>query len=168
MTAAEARREGRRGKLASARAVWHAQMAMLPSRALLLGIAGALGVAAAFTITGAADAKSTWESPWSLEQTYNGATRLVRVDLGLKITEKDPQAAYLLFEYRNVESGKRATPGSIELTPSANGAVKVVVQLSDMPHYHEQVLVDRLAKKMREEYGEPPPRPKPRPAPSHN
>ena len=34
--------------------------------------------------------------------------------------------------------------------------VRVVVQLPQMPRYHEQVLLDELARKMRAEYGEPP------------
>jgi hypothetical protein len=33
--------------------------------------------------------------------------------------------------------------------------VKVIVQLSQMPHYHEQVISDNLSKKLRDEYGEP-------------
>jgi hypothetical protein len=37
-------------------------------------------------------------------------------------------------------------------------AVKVVVQLAQMPRYHEQVMGDALAKKLREEYGDPAPR----------
>jgi hypothetical protein len=41
--------------------------------------------------------------------------------------------------------------------------VSVLVQLPQMPHYHEQVILDALAAKMRREYGDPP---APRPAPA--
>jgi hypothetical protein len=134
-------------------------------RAAMLGFAGLLGLAtAAIFEASPADAKATWDSPWSLEQTYNAATRLVRVDLGLAITERDPHAAYLMFDYRSVEGGSRATPGSIELTATPTG-VKVLVQLHGMPRYHEQLMVDRLGRKMREEYGEPPRRTPPSPSP---
>src|SRR5262249_41571828 len=75
-------------------------------------------------------------------------------DLGLSITEKDPGAAYLLFDYKSTESGQRVVPGSIEMLDSGR-SIKVVVQLSQMPRYHEQVMSDQLAKKLREEYGEP-------------
>ena len=34
-----------------------------------------------------------------------------------------------------------------------------------MPGYHEQVLVDSLSRKLRNEYGDPPKRPVPSPAP---
>ena len=45
--------------------------------------------------------------------------------------------------------------------------VSVLVQLPQMPHYHEQVILDALASKMRREYGDPP-APKPRdPPPPH-
>ena len=42
--------------------------------------------------------------------------------------------------------------------------VHVVVQIPQMPTYHEQVLVDKLSRKLRNDYGDPPKR-TPRPAP---
>jgi hypothetical protein len=106
------------------------------------------------------DAKTSFDSPYTLAQTYNAALRLVRVDLGLVVTERDPAAAYILFEYKSHESGARAVPGSIELLDSGRG-VKIVVQLGAMPRYHEQVMGDALARKLHEEYGEPARRSKP-------
>jgi hypothetical protein len=82
---------------------------------------------------------------------------LVRVDLGLTVTERDPSAAYILFDYKSTESGRRLAPGAIEMLDSGR-AVKVVIQLAQMPRYHEQVMGDALAKKLREEYGDPAPR----------
>jgi hypothetical protein len=43
--------------------------------------------------------------------------------------------------------------------------VKVIVQLPEMPRFHEQLLVDALATKMRQEYGDPPRKKKPEPPP---
>ena len=103
------------------------------------------------------EAKAGFDSPYTLAQTYNAALRLVRVDMGLPITERDPSAAYLLFDYKSNETGQRVVPGSIEMLDSGR-SIKVVVQLSQMPRYHEQVMSDQLAKKLREEYGEPAPR----------
>lgn len=100
-----------------------------------------------------ATARASFDSPYTLEQTYNTALRYVRIDRAYKVTEKDPQAAYVLFEYK--EAGGRESPGAIELIPSQQ-SVKVVVQLPKMPRYHEQVLADGLAKKLRDELGEPP------------
>ncbi len=123
-----------------------------------------LAVALAFAVV-VARAKSTYESPYGYERTWNAAVRLVRVDNGWKVSEKDDAGGYILFEYRSPESGK-ATPGSIELVrrPGADGPVTVLAQLPRMPHYHEQVLLDALAAKMRGEYGDAPAHTRP-PAP---
>jgi hypothetical protein len=42
--------------------------------------------------------------------------------------------------------------------------VSVLVQLPQMPRYHEQVLIDALSSKMRREYGDPPIHRKPPPS----
>lgn len=146
-------------------------MAWGPSKAVLVGaLSGAL-LAAGLAVS-AASAKSTYESPYGYERTWNAALRLVRVDNGWKITEKDETNGYLLFDYSAPQSAK-PTPGSLELIRGregeANGGsnVSVLVQLPQMPHYHEQVILDALASKMRREYGDapehrpPPPPPEP-------
>jgi len=120
----------------------------------VLGVA----VAAAIVLSGpSASASSDYDSTYGYDRTWNAALRLVRVDLGFKITEKDEQNGYFMFEYRSPES-HGASPGSIELVRSGDpdGPVRVVVQLAQMPRYHEQLMVDELVKKMRREYGDPP------------
>src|SRR5687768_5665630 len=62
-----------------------------------------------------ASAATAFESQYTFEQTYGAALRLVRVDLGLKVTEKDPENGYVLFEYKSPESGGRVSNGSIEV-----------------------------------------------------
>jgi hypothetical protein len=123
----------------------------------------AVSVAYAALTTNAV-AKASLDSPYTLAQTYNAALRLVRVDLGFSVTEKDPTVAYVLFDYKSPESGARTIPGSIQMLDTGR-SVKVVVQLGQMPRYHEQVMADALAKKLRDEYGEPAPRPVRRDAP---
>jgi hypothetical protein len=138
-----------------------ARQALAP-RLAASAVAAALGLGAASAIvfTGqSATAKSEYDSPYGYDRTWNAAVRLVRVDMGLKLIEKDDANGYLLFEYRSTESGSKVTSGSFEfIRPSDPRSfdVKVVVQLPDMPRYHEMVLVDHLTKKMRDEYGEPP------------
>lgn len=113
-----------------------------------------------------ARAKSNYESTYGFDRTWNAGLRLVRVDLGLKISEKDEGAGYLLFDYMSPESGKKPVPGSMEFIRSKDtGSVRVVVQIPQMPGYHEQVLVDSLARKLRNEYGDAP-RKTPAPAPA--
>jgi len=124
----------------------------------------AAGIACALASMGTAEAKANFDSPYTLAQTFNAALRLVRVDLGLNVTEKDPSVAYVLFDYKSTESGARVVPGSIQMLDTGR-AVKVVVQLGQMPRYHEQVVVDALAKKLRDEYGDPAPRSRPKEGP---
>ncbi|MGK3996642.1 hypothetical protein [Sorangium sp. So ce1024] len=106
---------------------------------------------------GARDASASvaYGSPYTFEQTFGTALRLVRVDLGFKIVEKDVSSGYLLFEYRSPESGSRVTQGAIEIVNGRAG-VHVAVQLPAMPRYHEQVLLDALVKKLIAEHGDPP------------
>ncbi len=100
-----------------------------------------------------AQARTKTVSGYSKAVTYNGALRYLRVDLGYKITERDPDAAYLLFSYK--PSGeKRHLNGSIEIV-EAKGKVRLYVQIPQMPKYHEKVLSDGLKKKLYDEYGEP-------------
>jgi hypothetical protein len=138
-------------------------------KAVLLGVV--TGIAVAATAVGSArwaDAKSTYDSPYGYERTWNAALRLVRVDNGWKVSEKDEASGYLMFEYASPESGKPSA-GSLELVrgQGRDTGVSVLVQLPQMPHYHEQVLLDALAAKMRREYGDPPaPRQDPTPPPA--
>src|SRR6516225_3630912 len=91
-------------------------------RAAAVGALSALAVGAALAIAapGAAEAKSAYESPYGYERTWNAALRLVRVDNGWKVTEKDDQSGYLIFDYKSPESAK-VTPGSLELVRGAQG-----------------------------------------------
>ena len=137
------------------------------ARAMGIGLVVAASFASVF-FGAEATAKTQYDSRYGYEKTWNAAVRLVRVDLGLKVLEKDESSGYLLFEYRSNEGGPKATSGSFEIikpSGSKTDDVKVVVQLPQMPRYHEQVLVDQLARKMHDEYGEPPPRKKDAPPP---
>jgi hypothetical protein len=128
----------------------------------------ACGAASAIVLTGhPAAAETAYESAYGFDRTWNAALRMVRVDMGCKVTEKDDQSGYLMFEYHSAEGGgKKVTSGSMEfIRPrDQDGAVRIVVQLPAMPRYHEQVMIDTLARKMRAEYGDPP-QAKPKPPP---
>jgi hypothetical protein len=120
-------------------------------------LSGVLAAAVIAVMAPRVDAKATYESPYGYDRTWNASLRLVRVDNGWKVNEKDEANGYLLFDYKSPESAK-PSPGSLELVRGrdANAAVSVLVQLPQMPHYHEQVFLDSLASKMRREYGDPP------------
>lgn len=135
-------------------------LAALPAAVLGLGVASAI-----VTIGDSATAKTSYDSAYGFDRTWNAAIRMVRVDMGLKVTEKDDATGYLLFEYKSSEGGSKVSSGSLEFIRSREpeAPVRVVVQLPQMPRYHEQMMVDTLVKKMRAEYGEPPPARKPSP-----
>jgi hypothetical protein len=107
-------------------------------------------------------AKVEGDSPYTLNQTFGAALRLLRVDLGLEVTEKDPEASYLLFHYRLLEDPKRVIDGAIELIALPN-RVKIIVKIPQLPESHERLLRDRLVRKLRDDFGEPPRRPEPKP-----
>jgi hypothetical protein len=142
---------------------WRAPGSMCHRMALSLGRASRLAAAAALGICllvlPKAEAKTAHSSPYTYEQTYGTALRLLKVDLGLTITEQDPTWGYLLFEYSSRESGDKKSRGSFEFVRGRDG-VQVWLQLASMPSYHERLIVDKLARKLVDEHGTPPPRPK--------
>jgi hypothetical protein len=102
-----------------------------------------------------ADARVDGGSSYTKAQTYSGALRYVRVDLGYEVVEKDPDAAYLIFKYAAPGGSKSSTvTGTLEVI-EASGGVRVFVSLPRMPEYYERVFRDGLLKKLREEYGAP-------------
>lgn len=109
-------------------------------------------------------ASASHASLYTFDQTYSTALRLLRVDLGFKVTEKDAENGYILFEYTSPESGKRVCAGAIELVKGKQ-RVQVTVQIPAMPQYHEQMIADALAKKLTTDYGEPPKKKDPAPPP---
>jgi hypothetical protein len=117
---------------------------------------------------GKAAARSEDEIPYTREQTFSAALRYLRVDLGYDVTEKDPDAAYLLFSFSAPELEQKSAHGSIEVVQGER-TVRVFVNLPQLPSYHEDVLKRGLLQKLRAEYGEPPKaerKPKPPPAES--
>lgn len=108
-------------------------------------------------------AATSYESPYSFDQTWSTAIRLLRVDMGLEITEKDQSHGYLLFKYTTSGSGQKVHSASMEMVKGPRDVVRVTVQINSLPSYHEQMIIDKLAKKLFAEYGDPPKRPDPPP-----
>jgi hypothetical protein len=102
-----------------------------------------------------AQARSEAEVGYTREQTFSAALRYLRVDLAYEVTEKDPDAAYLLFTFTDPELQKKAAHGSIEVV-QRDRRVRLVVSLPELPSYREDVLKRGLLEKLHAEYGEPP------------
>jgi hypothetical protein len=134
----------------------------------------ALLALASFGVERRAAARAEAEVAYTREQAFSAALRYLRVDLAYEVTEKDADAAYLLFNFATPELAKKTARGSIEVVQRQK-TVRVLVTLPDLPNYREEVLKRGLLDKLRAEYGEPseaepPPKkpdgqPKPEPSP---
>jgi hypothetical protein len=106
------------------------------------------------SLSGSASASVEARSGYTKTQTYNAALRYLRVDLSYEVTEKDADAAYLLFKF--IPDGrKKDSTGAIEIIERDDG-VRVSVRLPDLPRYQEEMMSDALFRKLRDEYGDPP------------
>ena len=112
-------------------------------------------------------AKKTEDFRHSYGQVWGAAIRLIRVDQGYPIKDRDQEIGYFLFDYRD---DGRMYPGSVELVrieDQGGGPIRAVIQIPAMPSYIERMLLDKLRKKLIREFGEPAPPPKkPTDAPS--
>jgi hypothetical protein len=114
----------------------------------------------------AAQARSTSLVSYPQTEVWPTAIRFLRIDRGATIREKDLDSGYVLFE---LPEGGKNWKGSLELVrtadPDGRDATRVVVTLPDLPRHFEGVLLDKLAIKLKDEYGSPA-APPPRKAPA--
>ncbi len=111
-----------------------------------------------------AEAKRQAQVRYPFERVWNATLRMVRVDMRMPITDRDPEAGYMLFEYRD---GDRRYPGSFEVIADEQDGrplVTIIASVQGMPSYVEIMLLDKLEKKLGDEYGAPmqPPAKRPR------
>jgi hypothetical protein len=121
----------------------------------LLSISAGIALTSALLFSRGASARAEAEARYSKAQAYSAALRYLRVDLGYDVTEKDPEAAYLIFKYQVPGQPQQASTGTLEIVDGTD-LVRIYVKLTKMPEYHERVLRDGLLRKLREEYGAPP------------
>ena len=121
-------------------------------RAIFVVFAGLLILSFSFAAIG----KTERQLGYRYKNVWNAAVRFVRVDLGYKLIEKDKETGYLLFEYN--EGGAKGT-ASMELIPYLKNnrqMVKLRLQISSMPSYVEGMVLDKLLRKLKDEYGAEP------------
>ena len=102
-------------------------------------------------------AKKTADFRHTYDQVWGAAIRLIRVDQGYPIKDRDQSVGYFLFDYKD---DGRMYPGSVELVrieDQGSGSIRVVMQIPAMPSYIERMLLDKLEKKLVDEYGVPAP-----------
>ena len=124
-------------------------------RTFLMRAPAALAVTLAAPQLARARVQTDYTYAWS--QVWQAAVRMVRVDLQCPITDRDPDIGYVMFDYAD---GGRTHAGSVELvrTVGSDGIerVRAVVQVPSMPSWVERMLIDRLTRKLRDDFGDPP------------
>ncbi|MCB9667291.1 MAG: hypothetical protein H6715_04115 [Myxococcales bacterium] len=117
-------------------------------------------VTAVLLLTYQAHARTGSAIEYRYDQVWSATIRLVRVDLRMAIDEQDKDLGFVLFQYRE---GKREFPGSIEVIEEKDDGgkrtIQAVVQIPGMPSYVEQVMLNQLKKKLKDDYGPPLPPP---------
>ena len=102
-----------------------------------------------------AEARTVRDEPYPMETAWNAAVRLVRIDMGMPIIERDQEMGFFTFTYRE---GARSVPGSMEMVRTeidGRPGARIIVQIPQMPTYVESLILTRLARKLRSEFGEP-------------
>lgn len=119
----------------------------------MLGIAV---VALALLLPEGAGARRSDAHAYRFNQVWSSAIRLLRVDYGFPVRDRDRDIGFLLFDY--TDRG-RSHPGSLELVPfeAENGQsqIRVTLSIPAMPAYVERMVLDKLTRKLREDHGEP-------------
>jgi hypothetical protein len=108
-----------------------------------------------------ADARGVATVSYPVTDVWPSAIRFLRIDRNCVIREKDEAAGYILFDY---PEGQKLHKGSLELIRTRDGdgrdSTRVAASLPDLPRYIEQLLIDKLAVKLREDRGSPAPAPR--------
>lgn len=110
---------------------------------------------AALVVPATGHAKKTADYRHAYDQVWRSAVRLIRVDQGYPIRDRDESIGYVLFDYKD---DGRSYPGSVELIrvrDAGGGNVRVAIDIPAMPGYVERMLLDKLGKKLFAEYGDP-------------
>lgn len=108
-------------------------------------------------VSGKANARTDRELTYRTSQIWNSAVRFLRVEQRFKILEKDKEASYLLFEFKDSGKTYMASLELVDVAKEGRRYVRMRLNISDMPTYVEVVLADKFLRKLKDEYGQPPP-----------
>src|SRR2546423_1733008 len=96
-----------------------------------------------------ADARSEKTLAYPRDPAWQASVRFLRVDERLKVTEKDADAGYVLFELHDEGKTFRGSLEVIDVVKDGRHAVRFVVQIEDRPSYLEIEMLNRLEHKLR-------------------
>jgi hypothetical protein len=97
---------------------------------------------------GTAWGKSTRDFDYTAEQVWPTLLRYLRVDEKVKITDKDQGAGFVLFELTEKD---KTFSGSVEVVKIGEKSTRVILKIADRPSYVEEVMLDHLAVKLKDE-----------------
>jgi hypothetical protein len=113
-------------------------------------------------LCGVAQARSEKTLAYPRDSAWAAAVRFIRVDAKLKITEKDADAGYVIFELHEEKKTFRGSLECIDTVKDGRHVVRFVMTLEDRPEWQEIELLDKLEQKLRTELGAPAPAPTPK------
>jgi hypothetical protein len=114
----------------------------------------ACAVVLAWTPVVQAKREQSFSYPYS--RVWTAALRMLRVDFNSPITEKDRESGYFLFEYPDGGKSYEGSAEIVRVTENGVETARVVFQMPGLPSYYEQMLLDRLTRKLEQDYGSPP------------
>jgi hypothetical protein len=136
------------------------------SRGLRRLVSLAVAVTAVAGAAGPATARSEKTFAYLRDQVWPTAVRFLVVDEHVKVTERDAEAGYLLFELRDDGKTFRGSLEVMTVVREGRPLVRFVLQIADRPSWLELAMLARLETKLRAELGSPSPAPaKPEPEP---
>ena len=112
-----------------------------------------------------AEARSEKTLAYSHADAWPAAVRFLVVDAHLKVTDKDADAGYVLFELHEDKQTFRGSLEVIDVVEDGRHETKFVMTIEDRPSWLELEYLTKLEQKLRVEIGPPSPPPEPRPAP---
>jgi hypothetical protein len=115
-----------------------------------------LALAVVLLWAGGAQAKREQSFSYPYSRVWTAALRMLRVDFNSPITEKDRESGYFLFEYPDAGKTYSGSAEVVRVTERGNETARVVFQMPGLPSYYEQMLLDRLTRKLEQDYGAPP------------
>lgn len=128
-----------------------------PTPRVWIAVTAALACLLALCISPApVEARSQRDTRYLYRQVWPAAVRLLRVDKGYDIVEKDVDAGYVLFDVKEDRKKFRGSLELVRLEGESRNRVRVIIRIADRPSYVELGLLDNLERKLREEYGSPP------------
>src|SRR5262245_36567895 len=113
-------------------------------------------------LAGTAHARSEKTLAYQRDQAWPAAVRFLRIEAKLKIIEKDAEAGFVIFEYREDNKIFRGSLEVIDIVKEGRKLVRFVVTIEDRPSWVEVEMLTRLERKLRAELGNPAPAPSPK------